>query len=101
MRRTAAGYEIAVTDNGPGIPAVHRDTIFERFRQLGDTMNAKPEGAGLGLAISREIVHQHGGRIWVDDAPGGGSLFVVTIAARAEASTPAPAGREFQPARVT
>ncbi|MEP7239260.1 MAG: ATP-binding protein [Devosia sp.] len=81
LRRAGDQFELAVADNGPGIPPKHRDIVFERFRQLGDTMNGKPEGAGLGLAISRRIVAQHGGRIWVEEAPGGGALFRFTLAA--------------------
>jgi signal transduction histidine kinase len=79
-------YEVAVADNGPGILPANRQAVFERFRQLGDTMTAKPEGAGLGLAISQSIVAQHGSRIRIDDAEGGGARFTISLnAAPAEA----------------
>ncbi|MGH7265692.1 MAG: ATP-binding protein, partial [Candidatus Rokuibacteriota bacterium] len=55
------------------------DTVFERFRQVGDTLTAKPEGAGLGLPISREIVQYHGGALTARSAPGRGSCFRVTL----------------------
>jgi Na+/proline symporter/nitrogen-specific signal transduction histidine kinase len=75
--------ELAVADNGPGIHVADRDAVFERFRQVGDTMTAKPGGAGLGLAICRRIIEQHGGRIWVEGEAGRGAVFKVRLA-RAE-----------------
>ncbi len=86
--RSGGNFEISVTDNGPGIRAADREIVFERFRQLGDTMSEKPQGAGLGLAISQRIVAQHGGRIWVEGARGGGAVFRVRLPA-APASSPA------------
>src|SRR5690606_4315201 len=81
LRRAGRELELSVADNGPGIRAEDREVVFERFRQLGDTMNDKPQGAGLGLAISHRIVLQHGGRIWVEGAPDGGAVFKVRLAA--------------------
>jgi len=49
--------------------------VFERFKQVGDTLTDKPKGTGLGLPICREIVEHHGGRIWVESEPGKGSTF--------------------------
>ncbi len=71
--------EIFVADNGPGVPAADREIVFERFRQAGDPLTDKPGGFGLGLAICRRIVAQHGGRIWVEDAPDGGAVFKVHL----------------------
>jgi signal transduction histidine kinase len=90
LRRAGRDFELAVTDNGPGIAPDHREVVFERFRQLGDTMNSKPEGVGLGLAISQRIILQHGGRISIDDAPGGGALFRVELPADMTALSPEP-----------
>jgi signal transduction histidine kinase len=70
---------VEVEDSGTGIPHDQLDTIFERFRQVGDTLVGKPEGAGLGLPISREIVHYHGGSLTVRSAPGEGSCFTLTL----------------------
>lgn len=61
------GYvRVAVHDNGPGIPEEYQGLIFERFRQGGNTMTDKPQGTGLGLPISREIIEHFGGKLWVE-----------------------------------
>jgi signal transduction histidine kinase len=60
--RRADGLEVSVVDNGPGIRPEDQQLIFEKFRQVGDTMTAKPSGTGLGLPISRRIVEHFGGR---------------------------------------
>jgi signal transduction histidine kinase len=70
---------VAVTDNGPGISIEDQQIIFEKFRQAGDAMIAKPEGTGLGLPISREIIEHFGGRIWVHSAPGKGATFAFDL----------------------
>jgi signal transduction histidine kinase len=67
----AAGLTVCVHDNGAGVPAEQRALIFERFRQGGDHLN-RPQGTGLGLPISRQIVEHFGGRMWLrDDTPQG------------------------------
>jgi signal transduction histidine kinase len=68
---------IAVSDTGPGIPSGQRERIFERFAQGGD--GGEGGAAGLGLAIVRDIVQAHGGRIRVDSAEGQGSRFTVEL----------------------
>jgi sigma-B regulation protein RsbU (phosphoserine phosphatase) len=70
---------VEVEDTGIGIPREHQGAIFERFRQVGETLTAKPEGAGLGLPISREIVQHHGGSLTVASEPGRGSRFRMTL----------------------
>ena len=78
---------LAVEDRGPGIPASARTEVFERFVQLGGNGTAgtaAAQGAGLGLHICRRIVEDHGGTIWVEDNPGGGSRFVFQLALVAE-----------------
>jgi signal transduction histidine kinase len=75
--------QLTVSDDGPGVPTEHREHIFDRFIRLDDA-RSRPDGdncggSGLGLAICREIVTAHGGRIWADDAKGGGARFVVQI----------------------
>ncbi len=69
--------EIAVVDEGLGVAEEHRERIFERFYQVETSERSK--GLGLGLYITREIVELHGGRIWQEPAPGGGSRFVFTL----------------------
>ncbi len=71
--------ELTVADNGPGIQPADREIVFERFRQVGDTLTGKPGGAGLGLAICRRIVLQHGGQIWVEGEEGQGAVFRVRL----------------------
>jgi Na+/proline symporter/nitrogen-specific signal transduction histidine kinase len=88
LRRAGNQYEVGVADNGPGISPRDRQVVFERFRQLGDTMNTKPQGAGLGLAISQSIVAQHGSRIRIEEAQGGGALFRLTLDAAGETMAP-------------
>jgi Na+/proline symporter/signal transduction histidine kinase len=70
---------VDVRDNGPGISADDQDTIFEKFRQVGDTLTDKPQGTGLGLHICRQIVERHGGRLWVESRPGAGARFSFTL----------------------
>ncbi len=70
---------IRVRDTGPGIPSEYLSRIFERFEQ-GITENGRrPDGAGLGLALSKEFVEMHGGRIWVESEVGQGSTFTFTL----------------------
>lgn len=76
-RSAASTVRIAVTDRGPGIPPEHRERIFDRFHQVHVASHLS--GMGLGLYVSREIVNLHGGQIRVEDSPGGGTRFVVTL----------------------
>ena len=70
---------VAVIDNGPGLSADECQVIFEKFRQGGDTLTGKPQGTGLGLPISRQIVEHFGGKLWVESRPGQGAQFVFTV----------------------
>jgi signal transduction histidine kinase len=73
------GVRIDVQDNGVGIDREHLGVIFEKFRQVGDTLTEKPAGTGLGLAICRQIIDHFGGRLSVESAPGRGSVFTFTL----------------------
>ncbi|MGC9357156.1 MAG: hybrid sensor histidine kinase/response regulator [Anaerolineae bacterium] len=66
---------VSVSDTGPGIAPASLPGLFERFRQVRDTLRDKPRGTGLGLAISRKIVLHYEGAIWVESVPGEGSTF--------------------------
>ncbi len=72
---------ISVADRGPGIPQADKERIFDKFyRVLATQRNAvSVPGSGLGLAVSKGLVEAHGGHIWVEDRPGGGSIFRFTL----------------------
>jgi len=71
--------EVCISDTGIGIDRSDYHQIFEKFRQVGDTLSDKPTGTGLGLPICKEIVEYLGGRIWVESLPGEGSDFFFTM----------------------
>jgi len=71
--RRQEGWEISISDNGVGIPSCYRGRVWRPFA----TLDARPARAGLGLAIARRIVESHGGRAWIDEAPGGGARVVL------------------------
>lgn len=86
--RTDRHVELRVSDNGVGIPAAALGTVFDLFVQGRRTLDRGEGGLGLGLAIARTLVEQHGGSISAhSDGPGRGSEFVVTLPA---AVLPAP-----------
>jgi len=78
---TAAGVDgsctVTVGDTGPGITPALAGQIFHTY------VTSKPQGMGLGLAISRSIIEQHAGRIWYEPAAEGGAIFQVHVARRA------------------
>ncbi|MBF0568017.1 MAG: HAMP domain-containing histidine kinase [Nitrospirae bacterium] len=77
--RSGGHLTVSVSDKGAGIPIEEQEMVFEKFKQLGDTLTNKPTGTGLGLPICKEIVEHHGGRIWVSSAQGQGSIFSFTL----------------------
>ncbi|MGH9786295.1 MAG: sensor histidine kinase, partial [Terriglobia bacterium] len=95
------GYAlISIADSGPGIPDAEKELIFEKFRQVrAAPSRERPRpatklagrGVGLGLAIARTIMMAHRGAIWVEDNPGGGSVFQILLpAGSADSDQPAP-----------
>ena len=87
-RRANATVDLVVTDRGPGIPAPERERIFERFYRADPTRPVK--GFGLGLALSLALVEAHDGRIWVEEAAGGGARFVIALPLPAGAASAMP-----------
>jgi two-component system, NarL family, sensor histidine kinase BarA len=75
---------LCVADTGPGIAAEHRETIFEKFRQLDASRTREYEGTGLGLAITKELVHMLRGSIRIESEPGEGARFVVELPNRVQ-----------------
>lgn len=70
---------ISVIDTGDGIAPENQSKVFEKFKQVGDTMSNRPKGTGLGLPICKEIVEHHRGRIWLESTMGKGSTFSFSI----------------------
>lgn len=79
MRGSEAFLE--VRDRGPGVPEPERSRIFERFVRLEAARDRHPEGSGLGLAIVEQVARAHGGRIEVENRPGGGAIFRAVLPA--------------------
>ena len=73
------GVELAVTDSGPGVPPESREAVFELFTRANGT---EAPGTGIGLSLVAQFAGLHGGRAWVEDAPGGGADFRVWLPAR-------------------
>ncbi|MFB7007187.1 MULTISPECIES: sensor histidine kinase [unclassified Streptomyces] len=75
VRAERGGVVVAVTDDGAGVPPDERERIFERFVRLDDARTRDEGGAGLGLAIARDVASRHGGRLTVEGAREGGARF--------------------------
>ena len=74
LRADPDAARVEVQDNGPGVPPAQQALVFEKFRQGGDASH-RPQGTGLGLPISREIVEHFGGRMGLRSEPGQGACF--------------------------
>jgi signal transduction histidine kinase len=83
--------EVAIKDQGLGIPPEFIGRLFGRYERYEDKHAGKIIGSGLGLAITRQIVEMHGGKIFVDSAVGSGSEFRFTLPIQARAAPPGPA----------
>jgi len=74
LHSSPESFEVRVTDNGPGIPASIRSTLFDPFVSSG-----KPNGTGLGLAIVNKIIHDHGGSVSIEQTSEAGTVFLVKL----------------------
>ncbi|MFF4508696.1 sensor histidine kinase [Streptomyces sp. NPDC001401] len=79
VRRDGDAAVLAVADDGDGVPEGDRERVFERFVRLDDARSRDDGGAGLGLAIARDVAVRHGGTLTVRDAPAGGALFELRL----------------------
>jgi signal transduction histidine kinase len=70
---------VSVRDSGIGVPEAERERLFLPFYRAVNASAGSPDGLGLGLYISRGIVEGHGGRLWVEAAAGGGSVFTIAL----------------------
>lgn len=82
---------VCVRDNGPGVPEQDCLRIFDRYEQVEKNLTAAKRGTGLGLAICKELVHMHGGRIWVENIPGSGANFQFSLPKYQEQEAQSPA----------
>src|SRR6185295_15348032 len=77
--RVGSKIEIAVSDEGPGIPDEDRVRVFERFYRVDKSRARDPGGTGLGLAIVKHLVELHGGTVRVENRPAGGARFTIAL----------------------
>ena len=78
---------VSVSDTGAGIPPEDHVRIFQQFEQGSLENGRRPDGAGLGLALSKEFLEMHGGQIWVESTVGGGSTFTFSLPVGQNAET--------------
>ena len=76
-----AMVHLYVDDEGPGIPAAERSTLFEPYTRMADDQVSERTGTGLGLAVVRQIAEACGGRVWLEDAPSRGARAVIALRA--------------------
>jgi signal transduction histidine kinase len=79
--RSGDTVRVWVMDEGPGIPAAERERIWEPYYRLDREIDRVVGGSGIGLSVVRGLVARHGGRTWMDDAPGGSARFVAEFPA--------------------
>ena len=87
-RREDGQIRVSVADTGPGIPPAALERLFEKFYRLEARAGERARGTGLGLAVAKGLVEAHGGRIWVESAPGAGTAFHFTLPLAAEVAAP-------------
>ncbi|MFG2192798.1 sensor histidine kinase [Streptomyces sp. NPDC048639] len=89
LRSEGGTAVLEVADDGAGVPREERERIFERFVRLDDARSRDDGGAGLGLAIARDVAERHGGTLTVGEARSGGAAFVLRLPATRSASSAA------------
>ena len=83
--RECGSARFVVADTGVGIPVEEHAAVFDDFHQVAGATAMRPEGTGLGLPITKQLVELHGGRIWVESEPGKGSRFIFTLPVKGHA----------------
>ena len=79
IARAGSRAQIRVRDRGPGIPAHEQEEIFRKFVRGAAAKSSGVRGAGIGLAVARQLVRAHGGEIHLESAPGQGSVFTIAL----------------------
>ncbi len=79
VEREGDAVRVSIRDRGPGIPAEERESLFRRFKQMGQVLTDKPPGIGAGLPLARRIIEAHGGTIGIDGGPGRGTTVTVRL----------------------
>jgi len=69
-------WKFGVADHGGGVPDEMKEAVFERFTR-NDKCGIK--GSGIGLAITKHAIESHGGKVWIEDNPGGGCICYITV----------------------
>jgi signal transduction histidine kinase len=89
-RTVGDSFVVTVSDEGRGIPEDKLEAVFERFQQVDSSDTRRKDSSGLGLAICRSIVQQHGGIIWASQNPGTGVTFSMKLPGIAASLSPEP-----------
>jgi signal transduction histidine kinase len=76
-----ATLQATVRDTGPGIPAEHLPNVFEHFYRADRARSRSAGGSGIGLAVVKQLVEAHGGRVWAESPPGRGATFGLELPA--------------------
>jgi PAS domain S-box-containing protein len=101
LKEKSDSVVVSVTDSGVGIDPKDHESVFEKFKQVGDTLTDKPKGTGLGLPICKEIIEHYGGKLWVESQLGRGSTFFFSLPLAPAAGAEAPGADEAEePAKV-
>ena len=78
LRSASDRLQLRVIDSGSGVPDSHKERLFDRFVQIEDRQVVR-RGVGLGLSLCKAVADAHGGRIWIEDNPTGGAIFVIEL----------------------
>jgi signal transduction histidine kinase len=79
VKREGTFVRVKITDTGIGIPEEALPHIFQEFYRAENARAIERDGTGLGLAFARQVIERHGGQIWAENNPGGGSTFTFTL----------------------
>jgi signal transduction histidine kinase len=79
VKRDGNFVQVKIMDTGIGVPEAALPHLFQEFYRADNARAIERDGTGLGLAFAKQVVERHGGRIWVENNPGGGSIFTFTL----------------------